>query len=401
MLLPASTEAEPPRRSRPETWLSAVSMLILRIVLAVTVGYVLFRLGFIIVVVLTAAMLALAMTPLVDWLQRSPALRPLSRPARRTFATSVVFIGLAVALGALSFVMIQPLAREIKEFVSHRVAYERVLLERAQGVQGWYNDLPDPVRQLVGENGFKDMGARAGSQLQEVAKRTLHQGMLLAELILIPVLAFSFLTESRPLKREFAMVLPRSSLRDGLYVMNQAGIILQSYAVGQVILAGIAGVVVWLLMMVMGIKYALALAVIAAVTRVIPVIGPLLGGIPIVLIATLQGWREGLLVLVVFTVMNLVESKVVMPRLIGYRIKLHPAVVIIVLLIGAEFFGMWGMFLAAPVAAVVRSVFHYFFVRPRLRGTRRPSPPEALIPEKEAEVGPPAVAGVRSHSGAH
>jgi predicted PurR-regulated permease PerM len=111
--------------------------------------------------------------------------------------------------------------------------------------------------------------------------------------------------------------------------------------------------------------------VLAATTRVIPVIGPILGGVPIIVLTALDDWRKAVVVLVLFTLMHLLESKVVMPRLIGYRIKLHPAVVIIVLLIGAEFFGMWGMFLAAPVA------------------------------RKEIEVERPAVAGIGHHSGAH
>ena len=72
--------------------------------------------------------------------------------------------------------------------------------------------------------------------------------MFLVELVLIPVLAFSFLTESRPLKREFTSAIPRRRLRDGLYVLRQTGLILQSYAIGQLILALIAGAVVWLLL---------------------------------------------------------------------------------------------------------------------------------------------------------
>jgi predicted PurR-regulated permease PerM len=146
------------------------------------------------------------------------------------------------------------------------------------------------------------------------------------------------------------------------------------------------------------VKYALAMAVVAAITRVIPVVGPMLGGIPIVLLCALQGWDKAVVVLIGFTIMHLVESKVIMPRIIGYRINLHPAVVIIVLLIGAEFFGMWGMFLAAPVAAVVKCLFYHFVVRPRRKVD--PKPPSEQS-HKEPAVERPAVAGVRGHSGAH
>ncbi|MBM3459140.1 MAG: AI-2E family transporter, partial [Armatimonadetes bacterium] len=274
------------------------------------------------------------------------------------------------------------------------------------GQQKWAQLPPDlqqwVSRQWAESQGASDLGRTVTEQLSHFVRRTLESGMVLVELILIPVLAFSFLTESRPLKRELVVLLPARRVKEGLRILRRAGIILQSYAVGQLILALIAGVVVWLLMIGLDIRYALALAVIAAVTRVIPVIGPLVGGVPIVLMSTLQGWERGVVVLVAFTILHLVESKVVMPRIIGYRIKLHPAVVIVVLLIGAEFFGMWGMFLAAPIAAVVRSVFHHFFVRPIRRTPPRGGSPEAHRPiRKGVDVERPAVAGLRRHSGAH
>jgi predicted PurR-regulated permease PerM len=225
--------------------------------------------------------------------------------------------------------------------------------------------------------------------------------MFLVELILIPVLAFSFLTESRPLKKELAAFVPRPWLRDALYLMGRSGAILQSYAVGQMILALIAGGVVWVMMTALGIRYALALAVVAAITRVIPVVGPVIGAIPIVLFATLQGVHQGVMVLILFSLMHLIESKVIMPRIIGYRIELHPAIVIIVLLIGAEFFGMWGMFLAAPAAAIVKMLFHHFFVRERRRRKPRPPASKAPVVVKESDIGLAPVAGVGSRSGAH
>lgn len=385
----------------PDSWLTAAWTLILRLAICTAIFYALYRIGFILVVIVVSVMLALALAPAVDWLEHSSLLRPLGRHARRSVAAAVVFLLLAGALVALGILIVQPLAREIQEFAANWNLHQAEWTRRVDWLQARYANLPDSVRDWIAENGVKDIGARTGEQVQHLAHRTVESGMLLVEMILIPVLAFSFLTESAPLKRELAVCLPRHRVRDGLYLMRQCGIILQSYAVGQLILALIAGVVVYGLMVTMGIRYALALAVIAAVTRVIPVIGPIVGGIPIVLFASLQGWDRGIAVLIAFSLMHLIESKVVMPRIIGYRIHLHPAIVIIVLLVGAEFFGMWGMFLAAPVAAVVKVFFQYLVVRPRLRAAHREALGQAPVLEKETDVELPAVAGVRSHSGAH
>lgn len=390
------------KRVRPDTWLAAVWSLLLRIALIVALGYALYRLRIIIVVVLLAVMLTFTTAPAVDWLCRTPALRVLPRASRRSTAALLVFLMLAALLTGLGILMFQPLARELSVFTKNWQAHRFQLEHWTEQFQARYGELPPEVREWVEAQDFKTVAGRALEQVQTFLHRTLESGMFLVELILIPVLAFSFLTESRPIKREFLLCLPRNRVRDALYVLRQSGIILQSYAVGQLILAVIAGVTVWVMLTLMGIKYAIAMAIVAAVTRVIPVVGPLLGGIPILILCALQGWDRAVVALIGFTIMHLVESKVVMPRLIGYRIKLHPAVVIIVLLIGAEFFGMWGMFLAAPIAAIVKVLFHHFYVWPHRRGPGfGDPPPPAPVSTKEPELERPAVAGVRGHSGAH
>jgi len=339
----------------------------------------------------------------VDWLARSQALRWVPRGPRRLVSASVVFFVLAVALVQIVALIINPLQAEVRDLFGRWGQYRVDLEERAVALRAWFDGLSPEVQEWIRGLHFGDLFARVGEYLQAIVLKSLGSFKLLVEAILVPVLAFSFLTESRPLKREFAIALPRAWLRDGLYVLRQTGLILQSYALGQLVLAVIAGAVTWVMLTVLGINYALAMSVVAAVTRVIPVIGPLLGGIPIVLLSALQGPDRALIVLIAFTLMHFIESKVIMPRVIGYRIKLHPAVVIIVLLIGAEFFGMWGMFLAAPVAAVAKAMFHYFVVRPRTGRSlvARPEPRPPLDPRKEPQVGRSTVAGVGDRPRAH
>lgn len=381
-------------------------MLLLRIALVVGLLYFVHQVGFIIVVVLMSAMLALTMAPLVDWLRQSSLLRLLPPSYRRGTAATIVFLVLAAAFVGAGFMMVRPLITELTSLFDNWPAYQKVWLAKLEWIQVRYNALPPNIRGIIEQGSFTDLGGRLGPQLEHLLRQTLESGMLIVELILIPVLAFSFLTEGRPLKREFTALIPRARLKDGLYLMKQMGVILQSYAVGQLILALIAGGVVWVLMTALGIRYALAMAVVAAITRVIPVIGPVIGGIPIVLISTLQGADKGVAVFVAFCLMHFIESKVIMPKIIGYRIHLHPAVVIVVLLIGAQFFGMWGMFLAAPVAAIIKLLLYYFYVRPHQRnrwsGPNKPNRPRVATEVTEVGHRPDRpVSGVRSHSRAH
>jgi predicted PurR-regulated permease PerM len=208
------------------------------------------------------------------------------------------------------------------------------------------------------------------------------------ELILLPVLAFYFLVDGKSLRNEFVRFFAqRRQQRAILGILRESGEIMRSYLLAQLILAIIAGVVIGALLGVFGIRYALILALIAGVTRVIPVIGPLLGFIPLATLVSVQTAQTGnygvlVIILIAFTIMHLVESKVITPMILGHRLHLHPVVVIVVLLLGGEFFGLLGMFLAAPLTALVRTVMLHLYVypkrsrhsgNPRLRRALRPS----------------------------
>lgn len=389
-------------RPRPDNWAAAVWGLLLRVAITGAAVYILWRVRFIIVVVLVAAMLAFALAPVVEWMARGAVMRPIPCRFRRSAAATITFILLAGSLFLLGVLVFQPMASEVATFSANWSSIQRRWMDEFTRWRSFYMSLPPDVRQWAEANQFEDVGAQAAAYIQNLARHTMESGMFLVELILIPVLAFSFLTESRPLKREFLVFVPRDRAREALALIDRAGAILQSYAIGQLILALIAGGFTYGILTWAGVRYPLALALLAAVTRVIPVIGPVIGAIPIVILSSLQDWKTGVMVLIAFTLMHLIESKVIMPRVIGHRIHLHPAVVIVVLLIGAEFFGMWGMFLAAPVAAVIKVILNHFLVRPgRSDRSRPPRPGAGVAVEGQQPVGRTAIARVRGHSGAH
>jgi predicted PurR-regulated permease PerM len=185
------------------------------------------------------------------------------------------------------------------------------------------------------------------------------------ELIVIPVLAFYFVLDSRPLKREFMYFVPKRRVREALILLREAAVILKSYAICQIILCAIAAVVVGIGLKIIGVHYALTLGIIAGITRAIPIIGPILGGIPIVLVCMLQSLATAVAVLIFFSILHLVESKIIMPKLLAYGMNLHPAIILIVLLVGSEFFGIIGMFLAAPITAILKCIYCFYVLSDR------------------------------------
>src|SRR4051812_12379630 len=146
----------------------------------------------IIVVVFLSAMLALAMAPLVEWLQRQSWLRPLPRHARRSVATSILFVVVALLLAELAFVVVKPLVQELQQFIRDWGTHKAQVAHHMDSFKTWYASLPPDVRQMVEKQNPGDAGARASTQVQQMVVRTLESGMFLVEMILVPVLAFSF-----------------------------------------------------------------------------------------------------------------------------------------------------------------------------------------------------------------
>jgi predicted PurR-regulated permease PerM len=293
----------------------------------------------------------------------------LSSRSKRFLVTLLVFLLLFLFLGyAISFLIV-PFRTELQRLLTTIDVRHGSLHGAIQSLSAWYRDLPPDARDFV--SGQLDLfGPRLQEWTRSLLKTTLEWIGHIVELVTIPVLAFYFVLDARSLKREFLYLIPRRRIREAVLIMREAAQILQTYTLAQLILCFIAAVVVGVGLGLMGIRYALTLAVLAGITRAIPILGPIFGGIPIVLLAGLQSVEKGAAVLIFFSLLHLIESKIIMPKLLGDRMRLHPAILLIVLLAGAELFGVLGMFLAAPVAALFK-VLYDFYVLSRHRPRRR------------------------------
>jgi predicted PurR-regulated permease PerM len=116
-------------------------------------------------------------------------------------------------------------------------------------------------------------------------------------------------------------------------------------------------------LLIVGVDFALLLGLIAGAFEIFPFVGPILGAIPALIVAALQSPMTALWTLVVFIIIQQIENLFLAPKIAGESVKLHPALVMVVLVVGNEALGLWGMLLAVPLAAVIRDVFKYLYLR--------------------------------------
>lgn len=373
-----------PAAERAEVTISVIWGVLVRLTIVAFTLYFLWRIRFIAVTVVFAALLALMLNPLVDWLTERVRW-PASVSGRRFLVTLGVFLALIALFVGVNYFLMMPFRHELSRLATTLNPDREPLRGTLASVRDWWWGLPQSVRGYLERQDLSLVAGRLGEALRGLMVVLVEWLGHILEIIVVPVLAYYFVLDSRPLKREFLFMVPRRRVRETIRLLNETGSILQAYAVAQVILVLIAGLLVGFGLWLMDVPYYLTLGVLAGITRAIPIVGPIIGGIPIVLITALSSPAKGIAVLIFFSLMHLVESKLLMPKLIGHHIHLHPALVLIVLMVGGEFFGILGMFLAAPAAAVIRTLYGFYVLRrPMLSQIRKPS--ERLLPPKPVVV---------------
>lgn len=393
---------------RAESNANAIWRLLLRIALIAGLIYAGYRLRNVIITVVVAGTIAYVLDPLVEWLSRVPAFvsfhtalmapflrnhappppvlsdAPLfpeaprrvrmKRHATRVYATLYVFVLSVVVLWYGSRLIVKPFVDEFRAATS--VEGRRQATETKEKAIRWYDEhapdwiQSDKIEQKIRESNIADSLQQAGA---EMAKRVLEMLKNVVEIVILPVLAFYFLIDGRKLKHEFISLAPRHRIRETLRAVNDFNRIMRAFVAGQFILCVLAGAVVGLGLALLQVKYPIILGVLAGITRAIPIIGPIIGGIPIILLTVAtKGFGVGLAVLGFFTFLHFAESKFIMPLLIGDRMELHPVVIILVLLIGGEAGGgliggqigaLLGMFFAAPVASLARILVRRYWLQ--------------------------------------
>jgi predicted PurR-regulated permease PerM len=319
--------------------------------------YILYLLRFVLITLALAAMLAYALLPIVDLVIRFPIA---GRPVPRLGAVSLVFALIVLAFITTWHFAAIPISDQAQRLGQNLGLYRdwlNAFLAQARAFldQGLPTDLRRAVVPALGQS-----GNLLASALEHVARTTMEWLSHTVEVVLIPILAFYFLVDLPVLKSELLGFVPSATRRPILEAASRLDRILAAYVRGQLILMAISGVVVWLGLSLIGVRLALLLGIVAGVTRAIPIIGPVLGALPIVGVVLVQSMDAAGAVLILFVALQLIETKVILPQVIGHHLQLHAATIIVALLIGNALFGLIGMFLAPPAAAFLRDLLGLF-----------------------------------------
>lgn len=333
----------------------------LRTIIIVMIVWLLSKVTSIYLPVILALILSFLLNSIVDLLVKLPA-RWGRRQMPRSIAVLLSFVVAVFAIVIVALFIVFPFIQEFDKFVIdlpglvRRIQFLIVVIEQ----QATAMELPDNVRDLLNQG-----VANMASFSVEMAKRILNAVFGFAsqavELVVVPVLTYYLLKDWRSLQLGFINAFSPQYRQQLQNVTSEMGHVISGYIRGQIVISIIMGILVFSGMYLLGVDYPLVLGLLATLTETIPIVGPVIGAIPAILLAYIISPALAVKVIVFYILIQQIENHLIVPNIMGHTIDLHPIVVVISLLIGGHIYGVVGMMLAVPVTALLRVVIRHLW----------------------------------------
>lgn len=179
---------------------------------------------------------------------------------------------------------------------------------------------------------------------------------------IIPVLVFYFLKDYDIIIVWLGKLVPNRFRKKYFGMIKAVDESLGNYIRGQLLISLSITLITYAIYHLFDMKYALLLAIFMGVMNVIPYFGPIIGTIPAALISMTVSTRLVIIIIVANALIQLLESSILSPYIMGKSIKIHPIFLIFILLIGAELGGILGMIIVVPAVTIIRGIIHEFIL---------------------------------------
>ena len=176
-------------------------------------------------------------------------------------------------------------------------------------------------------------------------------------LAIVPIVAYYFLADGDLIGQKILLLVSADKRILLKKISKDIDKVLGKYIMGQFILCLLVGVLTFIALLVLDIKFVLLLSILNGILNIIPYFGAFLGAVPAIFIALMENPIKAIYVLIAFTVIQQLEGNILAPKITANSVEMHPLVVIILLLIGEKFGGFLGMVLIVPMGVIVKIIY--------------------------------------------
>jgi predicted PurR-regulated permease PerM len=351
--------------------------------------------------------LAFILDPVVTYLQR--------RGLPRWTGVLICYAGVVALVWALIAFAVPPIAAQTRDFIGHLPELGATISNMQRDLLDWYQSLqlPAELRATLDES-IRNAEAAFGEAVRQILgpalSTVLRTAGFVVGLVVIPVWLFFVLRDRERLPNAVEGALPEAWRPDARNVLGLFAGVGGRWVRGQLVLgAAIFGATVigLTILTLVGFgefgEFTLVLALIAGVLEWFPIIGPIIAAVPAILIGLTISPAAAVAAAILYTAIQQLENNLLVPKVIGDAVDLHPAVMILALVAGGALFGIGGAILAAPTVALGRDLYRYAFRRlhgdspevafglaapAKLPMRARPSPnpePETAVPSQATD----------------
>jgi len=323
---------------------------ILKAIFIIGLVWILYLVRDIVLVVLTSIVLASAIEPITKWFVRYKF--------PRVLAVIVIYLIVFATIGGFLLLFAPTAVSEVSRFSNELPD----LIESVNDVTIFPEGISKSTENIFGDISFAEVLRNLSDLLSNL------QGNLFGAIsfvfggafsfLLITVLSFYLAVQERGIENFLRVIIPLKHETYALDLWQRTKRKIGYWLQGQLVLALIIGVLVYLGLTILGIKYALILAVLAAVFELIPIFGPIIAAVPAIIFGFTQGVVPGLMVMGLYGIIQQFENHLIYPLVVTKIVGVPSLLVILSLLVGGKLAGFLGFILAVPIATLLVEVFH-------------------------------------------
>lgn len=303
-----------------------------------------------IVVLLLSLAVAFLITPVVNFLQK--------RGMNRGLAALLTYVVVLAAIGGLVYELVISLVLQVYTFSTTISNFADSLPQTLKSTQTAlvHTGIPatritDTILQLQGQ--ATSFATSIPTTIYTFGSNVVD---IFIKIFLILVLSFYLTMDGKRIRERLMGIVPKRWLSNALLFEDALNRVVGNYIRGQLTLALIVGVATGMICLFTGLgDYALICGILAFLFETIPMVGPALAAISPILLSLLIGgplmWQHTLIICICFVVLQMFESNILGPNIVGHAVGLHPVAAILSLLVFAQLFGVFGALIATPVVA--------------------------------------------------
>jgi predicted PurR-regulated permease PerM len=302
----------------------------------------------------------------------NPVVRGLCRRTgipRAAAVTLIYLIGVGSIVAVLSLAIprlneqVSQLANDLPSITSDLQARYFGPTSHSLVVAGFTIDVPQVARQVA-----NSLNSALNSFFGSAFSAVVVSIERLAQFLLFMIVTFYLLLDAPHISAYFKRLIPGSSREEVLDVAHRVNVVLSQYMRAQLILIAIMSTASFIVLSIMGVRFAIVLAPIVGILEIFPIIGPFAAITLVTIVALfspphygLSHTSSALVVALVFFALRQIEDYAVVPNIIGHAVRLHPALILFAVAAGTTFGGALGLFLAVPVTGALKVLGSYLY----------------------------------------